>query len=589
MTGKIIGIDLGTTNSAVALVDRGRPRLISVNGDNIMPSVVGVAHTGEMLIGRPARNQWVLAPERTVRSIKRKMGKNETVRMAERDYTPQEISSFILKALKQAAESFLGESVERAVITVPAYFNELQRQATIEAGEIAGLTVERIINEPTASALAYGLGKDEDARVLVYDLGGGTFDVSIIEMSQGIIDVRATAGNNYLGGDDFDEMLASLIADEFAHEHDIDLRAHHQSWSRLLRAAEEAKIALSSAPFTNIDLEFIASDKHNRPLHIRRELARAEFEELIEDKLDETIELVNKALADAELTAADIDRVLLVGGSTRIPRVWQLLSNHLDQEPHIEIDPDAAVALGAAVQAAIIAKEDIDAILVDVTPLSLGVESADISFLGELRTDRFTPLIRRNTTIPVQKSELFSTLYPGQDRIQVKVYQGEDKIASRNVLLGEFFVDDLKANRPDGRTDVVISFQLDINGILDVSVVERKSGLQVRQQLKASRQRLSAGEIAASKQKVSALYGDESPEHAPESGDSVPGEHFDPGTHALLVRAQAAVARPDLAEPLRARINEVIARIHALTAQHDPEQLEQACDELIDLLFDAEE
>ncbi|MGH2544792.1 MAG: Hsp70 family protein, partial [Ardenticatenaceae bacterium] len=344
--------------------------------------------------------------------------------MAGKAYTPQEISALILQKLKAVAEAHLGAPVQRAVITVPAYFNEPQRQATIEAGEIAGLVVERIINEPTAAALAYGLGNEEDARVLVYDLGGGTFDVSIIELNAGVVDVRATAGDNLLGGDDFDERLAELLAGEFEEEHIIDLRENHQAWACLLRAAEEAKIELSSVPYTLVSLEYIAEDEQHRPLHIRREVTRAEFEELIKDLLEGTIEHIARALKDAELTPKEIDRVLLVGGSTRIPAVWEMVAEHLGKDPHLEIDP-AAVALGAAVQSGIIAGEEIDAILVDVTPLSLGIETARFGILGHVQADQFAPLIRRNTTIPVEKSEIFSTLFPGQDKIHIKVYQGE--------------------------------------------------------------------------------------------------------------------------------------------------------------------
>ena len=310
---KIVGIDLGTTNSVLAVIEGGIPVLLPVGGDRLLPSVVGIAPNGEVVVGTPARNQWVVAPERTVRSIKRQMGKGETVGMAGKSYTPQEISAFILNAIREAAQAVLGAGARRAVITVPAYFNETQRQATLEAGEIAGLIVERIINEPTASALAYGYGLagDQQLKVLVYDLGGGTFDVSIIELHSGVVDVLATAGDNYLGGDDFDERLAARLADEFAAEHHIDLREHHQAWARLLRAAEEAKIELSAAPYAEIKLEYITQDRKGRPLHIEREVARSEFEELIADLLGRTIALVRRALIDAHLKPDDIERVLV--------------------------------------------------------------------------------------------------------------------------------------------------------------------------------------------------------------------------------------------------------------------------------------
>src|SRR5215831_13649006 len=471
--GKIIGIDLGTTNSVLGVVQDGRMRLVPIGEDRLLPSVVGLEPSAAVLVGNAARNQWVVAPDSTIRSIKRKMGSGESVSMAGTFYSPQQISALILRAIKRAAESALGQDVTRAVITVPAYFNEVQRQATMEAGAIAGLAVERIINEPTAAALANGYGQGEDAhlRVLVYDLGGGTFDVSLIELHSGVVDVLATAGDNHLGGDDFDERLANLVADEFAAQHAIDVRQDHQAWARLLRAAEEAKIALSAAPYATITLEYIAHDRRQRPLHIVRDVSRVEFVDLIDDLLQGTITCIDQALTDARLQPADIDRVLLVGGSTRIPAVWGLVSRRMGQAPHDEIDPDAVVALGAAVQAGIIAGEEIDAVLVDVTPLSLGIETVTIGVTGHLQEDRFVPLIHRNTTVPVNKSEVFSTLFPGQATIQVKVYQGEQPVASQNVLLGDFMVEDLQPNRPDGLADVVVNFALDVNGILDVTVM----------------------------------------------------------------------------------------------------------------------
>lgn len=580
---KIIGIDLGTTNSVLAVIQDGAPILLPVNGERLLPSVVGIAPNGDVLVGTAARNQWVVSPDRTIRSIKRKMGKSDAVSMAGKSYTPQEISAFILRTIREAAEAALGAGARRAVITVPAYFNETQRQATIEAGEIAGLIVERIINEPTASALAYGYGLagDQHLKVLVYDLGGGTFDVSIIELHSGVVDVLATAGDNYLGGDDFDERLAGMIADEFDEEHHINLREHHQAWARLLRAAEEAKIALSAAPFAEVKLEYIAQDRQGHPLHIQREVARTEFEELIADLLGRTMELVRKALVDANLGPNQIDRVLLVGGSTRIPAVWDLITMQMGQEPHIEIDPDAAVALGAAVQGGIIAGEEIDAILVDVTPYSLGIETAQIGYGGRLHGDLFTPLVRRNTTVPVQRSQVFTTLYPGQDQIHIKVYQGENPVASQNVLLGDFMVEDVKPNRPDGLSDVTVNFQLDVNGILDVTVVERKTGKRTSERLKASRQRLSPDEIARSQAKLAEAY--------TEMEAAAAEVAMDPGVAALLDRAQRVLDQPDLDAGLADDIAGAIADIRHAVAEGDDAQVEEYCDKLIDLLMEVEE
>lgn len=591
-SNKIIGIDLGTTNSVLGIIQDGAPVLLPIQDSALLPSVVGISPQGDVLVGTPARNQWVVAPERTVRSIKRQMGKGETVVMAGKTYTPQEISAFILREIKQAAEAALGQPVTRAVITVPAYFNEVQRQATLEAGTIAGLTVERIINEPTAAALAYGYGIDdnEHLRVLVYDLGGGTFDVSIIELNFGVVDVLATAGDNFLGGDDFDERLASTLADEFLEAHKLDLRQDHRAWARLLRAAEEAKIALSTSPFTTVGLEYIAQDNKGKPLHIRREVERQEFIELIDDMLQRTLTCIDQALSDAKLQPSDINRVLLVGGSTRIPAVYNLVTRRMQQEPHLEIDPDAAVALGAAVQAGIIAGEEINSILVDVTPISLGIETARIGMSGHLDIDHFAPLIRRNSTIPVQKSEIFTTMYPGQGKIEIKVYQGENRVASQNVLLGDFMVEDVKANRPDGLAEVTVDFQLDINGILNVTVTERGSGRKTTEQLKADRQRLSPEQIAESQAKLAALYSADEDEEEDKEFDAAEVEiEFDAGTMALLDRARRALETPGLDADLAAQLRATIDNITDAAAADDEEQVQAYCDNLIDLLFEAEE
>jgi molecular chaperone DnaK len=582
MSNKVLGIDLGTTNSVVAIIEDGQPRILPVAGERLLPSVVGLDADGNLLVGRHAYNQWGVSPERTVRSIKRLMGSGKTVEMAGTSYTPQEISAFILRRIREAAAAYLGEDVRRAVITVPAYFNEPQRQATIEAGEIAGLQVERILNEPTAAALAYGYGREsggQPLRVLVYDLGGGTFDVSIIELDGEIVDVIATAGNNHLGGDDFDTRLADLLADEFERDHKIDLRQDHQAWARLSRAAEEAKIELSATPYATINLEYIATDKKGRPLHIQREIERAEFEGLIGELLDGTLDAIDKALDDAKLEADDLDRVLLVGGSTRIPAVWSLITDHLGREPHSEIDPDAAVALGAAVQAGIVAGEEIDAILVDVTPFSLGIETATFRG-GRIADDHFVPLIRRNTAVPVQKSEMFNTVFPGQKAIHIKVYQGESSIASANVLLGDFMFGDLTPNRSDGLTEVTVNFQLDINGILNVTVIDRAGRKQVSEQMKASRQRLSPEDIAQSQAKLALTYTDTAEDDA---------VVLDPGVHALLERAAKVLADPNVDPELAGDIGEVMIAIREAAQDEDDEAVEERCDELIDLLFEAEE
>jgi molecular chaperone DnaK len=529
----------------------------------------------------PARNQWVASPERTVRSIKRKMGTKEKVSMAGKEYLPQEIAAFILRELKFAAEKELGMPLKKAVITVPAYFNEVQRKATMEAGEIAGLEVERIINEPTAAALAYGYGvqeKSENLQIMVYDLGGGTFDVSIIELHEGIVDVIATAGNNLLGGDDFDELLAGYLADEFMKEHDIDLRDDHQAWARLLRAAEEAKIQLSFDQITEIELEYIIKDDSGNPLHLSQELERSEFEYLIEDLIEETITCISEALKDADLSEKDIDRILFVGGSTRIPMVRKMVEKRMKKEPHLEINPDEAVALGASVQAGIIAKEEIDTILVDVTPLSLGIETAQINFMGKLKDDVFEPLIERNTTIPVHKSKQFTTLYPGQKSIHIKVYQGEEKTASKNVMLGDFMVDDLKPNiKRNGLAVVTVNFSLDINGILEVTVTDRGSGKKTKEKLEAKRQRLSPEEIAKSQAKLAGAS-----KATPEAVGL--GEE----NQALIERAQKLLSEKEVDQELAENIQDAIDNIYKAAKEDKSEEIEEYSDELIDLLMEAE-
>ncbi|MCB9139546.1 MAG: Hsp70 family protein [Caldilineaceae bacterium] len=581
LSSPIIGIDLGTTNSVLAIVEDGAPRLIPVDGSALLPSVVGLDSKGDILVGHPARNQWVAAPERTVRSVKRKMGSSERISMGDQLFTPQEISAFILRAIAEAARTELGQPVTRAVITVPAYFTEVQRQATIEAGAIAGLEVERIINEPTAAALAYGYGvgiADEHRRILVVDLGGGTFDVSIIDLNYGVVDVLATGGDNLLGGDDFDETLAVMLADEFEEEHGINLREDRRAWSRLLRAAEEGKIALSQDGSADIALEFLAEDSAGRTLHLHREVRRWELEELLESFLHRIAGCIDQTLADAGLKASDIDRVLLVGGSTRIPAVAELIAERLHQEPHMEIDPDTAVALGAAVQAAIIAGEEIDAILVDVTPFSLGIEAAEFGINGRINADRFSVLIRRNTTIPARHSDIYHTLHPAQDAIHVKVYQGESARASDNVLLGDFMVENLRPAPGEYTASVTINFNLTIDGILEVTVTDRTTGKQISEQLKAERRRLTPEQIAASQAKLSSLV-------TTRADDALSEEQ-----KALIGRAEALLDGQDdrgdasLSDDVAA----VIAAMREAAREGETELLEELEEELVDLLMEAE-
>ncbi len=464
--GKVIGIDLGTTNSCVAVMEGGQPVVIpNAEGARVTPSVVAFTKTGERLVGQVAKRQAITNPERTVISIKRQMGTNYRVKIDDKEYSPEEISAMILMKLKQDAEAYLGEPVTQAVITVPAYFNDSQRQATKNAGRIAGLEVLRIINEPTAASLAYGLDKEGNQKILVYDLGGGTFDVSILEIGDGVFEVLATSGNNRLGGDDFDQRIIDYIADEFMKEHGIDLRKDKMALQRLKEAAEKAKIELSSTLTTNINLPFITADASG-PKHLDMTLTRAKFEELTADLVEMTMGPLRQALSDAGLTPNDIDKVILVGGSTRIPAVQEAVKRATGKEPYKGINPDECVAIGAAIQAAVLAGEIKDVLLLDVTPLSLGIET-----LGGV----FTKIIERNTTIPTKKSQIFTTAADGQTSVEIHVLQGERPMAADNKTLGRFILDGIPP-APRGVPQIEVTFDIDANGIVHVSAKDLGTG-----------------------------------------------------------------------------------------------------------------
>mgnify|MGYP004647504169 FL=1 len=463
---KIIGIDLGTTNSCVAVMEGGEPTVIAnAEGSRTTPSVVAFAKNGERLVGQVAKRQAVTNPERTVISIKREMGSDYKVHIDGKDYTPPEISAMILQKLKTDAEAYLGQPVTEAVITVPAYFSDAQRQATKDAGRIAGLDVKRIINEPTAAALAYGLDKGEVHKILVYDLGGGTFDVSLMEVGDGVFEVLATAGNNRLGGDDFDNRIIDYIAGEFKKENGIDLLADRQAHQRLKEAAERAKIELSGNLTANINLPFITADATG-PKHLDMTLTRAKFNELTSDLVEKTITPLNQALSDAGLKASDIDKVILVGGSTRIPAVQEAVQRVTGKEPFKGINPDECVAVGAAIQGGVLGGDVKDVLLLDVTPLSLGIET-----LGGV----FTRLIDRNSTIPTKKSQVFSTASDGQRSVDVHVLQGEREMAAYNKTLGRFQLDGI-APAPRGVPQIEVTFDIDANGIVHVSAKDLGTG-----------------------------------------------------------------------------------------------------------------
>jgi len=541
--------------------------------ERIIPSVVGYSTINKSwLVGTPARNQFVLDPDNTVRSIKRKMGTDARVTMGGQEFTPQQVSAFVLRELKGVAERNLGEPVSDVVITVPAYFTDAARQATHDAGRIAGFNVRRIINEPTAAALAYGLNQAEDELVLIYDLGGGTFDVSLVELMGGVVEVRASHGNTQLGGDDFDQLLAEEIAQRFNEQHGVDLRQERRAWARLLRAAETAKIQLSSHPYTWVKEEYI-TEKNGVPLHLEYETSRSQFETLIQPKLEETLDSVRQVLADAKIEPNQLQQVLLVGGSSYIPAVWELLANELEITPQMSINPEEVVALGAGVQAAIIAGEPIDAILVDVTPHSLGIAVAE-HFLDRIIPGHFKSLIRRNTTIPASREEKFYTIYPEQDTIRIEVYQGEHEFVDQNTPLGDFLITGLEPGPDGGPAEVTVQFDLDVNGILKVTARDRKSNRQESISVEASHARMSEPEILAARDWVEEKTAES--ELTPLSD-----EHA-----ALMRRAGSLLAGDELEEEDRKSLADLLARIEDARAGGNPEGLEELLETLEDLLFD---
>jgi molecular chaperone DnaK len=583
---KIIGIDLGTTNSVVSVMEGGQPVIIpNPEGGRTTPSVVAFTKSGERLVGPLAKRQAVTNPENTVYSIKRFMGrrynevKNETARfpfkvvehengdawveVSGKKYSPPEMSAMILQYLRQAAESYLGEKVTQAVITVPAYFNDSQRQATKDAGRIAGLDVLRIINEPTASSLAYGLDKKKNEKIAIYDFGGGTFDISILEIGDGVFEVRSTNGDTHLGGDDLDERIINHIAEEFMKQHEIDVRKDLTALQRLKEAAEKAKAELSSVMETTISLPFIASDKDKSPLHLEMRLTRAKLETLVEDLIQRSIPPCKQALADAKLTPNDINEVIFVGGQTRMPKVQQVVKNFFNKEPHKGINPDEVVAIGAAIQAAVLGGEKKDILLLDVTPLTLGIET-----LGQV----MTPIIPRNTTIPTKKSQIFTTAEDNQTAVTVHVLQGERPMAHQNRTLGKF---DLYGVPPAARgiPQIEVTFDIDADGILHVSAKDMGTGKEQKIRITAS--------SGLSKDEVDNMV-KESEEHAAE--DRVQKELIDVRNQADSVIYSVEKTLKDYGEKIsfeeRSEISKKVEDLKKLKDGNDVAGIKQAIDDL---------
>jgi molecular chaperone DnaK len=580
----ILGIDLGTTNSVVSVVQDGNPVVLRDGRQQaILPSFVGLDGDGGLLVGAAARNQALLAPERTVKSIKRRMGEDVQIPFGDSEYSPQEISAMILRTLKQRAEQALGGPVSKAVITVPAFFSENQRRATREAGQLAGLDVVRIVNEPTAAALTYEPHPTRRETLLVYDLGGGTFDVSLVQIESGVIEVLASHGDTHLGGDDFDQLLLDNVAQQFLDEHGVDLRTISTARSRLLQAVEEAKKRLSFEPFTEIAEEFLA-EKDGQPLHLRQVVERHDYEALIEPLLKKTLTSVDSALEDAGRTARDLDRVILVGGSTRTPLVQALLKQQLHHDLHLEVDPDLCVSMGAAVQGALVAGIDVGAVLVDITPHTLGIECLGVVH-GRPSSYCFSPIIQRNTPLPAVRSEIYQTSHEGQKVVHIPVFQGESDDTRGNQFVGDLQLEGLNEDAAAGN-EVLVRFELDLDGILKVAVVERDTGLRKEVTIENAITRFRAGSRDEAKARLEAVFGagsqGDEPAAVVAAGEGGVAEAF-PEANELLAKARRLVgqAGAEDAEEMRA----LIEQLQQAVRQQREGEVQRLGDQLEDLMF----
>ena len=582
MSDIIIGIDLGTTNSEVSVVENGKVTVISDQGKTMLPSFVGLDDSGRIIVGETARNQYLVYPEKTIKSIKRVMGQDTPIMLGDTAYQPQEISAMILKQLKMTAENHLGQSVSKAVITVPAYFSDRQRQATREAGEIAGLDVVRMINEPTAAALTYDNQSAEAKRILVYDLGGGTFDVSVVNIESSVVEVLSSHGDNQLGGDDFDEKIVNYLVDHLQKKYAVDVRSNSKAMARITRAAEEAKLQLSEQPYAQISEEHLV-EHDGTPIHLSVELSRVAYEAMIEDFIDSTMDAVHIALKGAGCISSEIDEIILVGGSTRTPCVRERLLNEFGLEPHSEIDADLCVAMGAAIQGAIIAGQKVDTVLVDVTPYTYGT-SAMGHLHGQTYPFMFVPIIHKNTVLPNQKMEAFATHHDGQEKVDITIYQGEDPDALNNVKIGEFTVNGLR-DVEEGNV-IIVTLGLDLDGILQVSALEKETGLEKSITIKDALSQFEGGTLETAKQRLNSLFGQmESSviEHQPDEDEEKDDMPEMIAAKKLIAKAESLFDQVSAED--KEDITELIKTLTHLIQSKNIEGLDVPVAELTDIIY----
>jgi len=570
----IVGIDLGTTNSEVAVIKDGRPHIIPVDGQSIMPSCVGIDPGGNIVVGWVAKNQMVAAPESTILSIKRKMGEATQVPLAGRSFSPEEISAMILAKLKTAAEAHLGEAVTEAVITVPAYFDDAQRKATQNAGTLAGLEVRRIINEPTAAALAYDAVQTKDQTVLVYDLGGGTFDASLVVVQSGVVEVKSSHGDTHLGGDDFDHLLMAHADQAFFDQHGVRLMDDLKARNRLWVAVEKAKRALSDSPFAHIREEYIVGD-----LHLDLEIARLEYEEMIRPLLRKTMDCVHRCFKDAAILPGAVDKVILVGGASRTPLVAELVRQAIQVEPRHEIDPDLIVAMGAAIQAGVIKGQKTNSILVDITPYTFGTSAVGM-LAGLFQEDVFVPMIHRGTPLPARKSEVFLTMYDGQPAVDVRIYQGEAPSAEDNILIGNFLIEGLK-DIPAGN-QIILALALDLNGVLEVTAMEKRTGLSKTVRMQAG-SGAAAFDLDQAREHLSAAFGADPA--APGRSKEISGDKQHAIVAAKDLRKRANVFLDDIDATDADELRALLAESQKAVADGDLPKLTQLNESLSDMLF----